>query len=91
MSETATADEIQLTWRDAAEDVLNLVWELITLSVLPTLITLVTWPGVEQIFVETYLLGTPLYTPLAPITGPAAAVGTWIALMYLQFAWINRH
>lgn len=91
MSEYETPDEIQLTWRDAAEDVLSIAWELITLAALPTLITIVAWPGVERIFVDTYLLGTPLYTPLAPITGPAAVLGTWIGLLYIQIAWINRH
>jgi hypothetical protein len=55
------------------------------------LITLVTWPGVERIFVDTYLVGTPLYAPLAPITAPAAVFGTWVGLMYLEIAWIDRH
>ena len=86
-----TPEEIELTWRDAAEDVVSIAWELITLAALPTLITIVTWPGVERIFVDTYLLGTPLYTPLAPITGPAAALGTWIGLMYIEISWVNRH
>ena len=86
-----TPEQIELTWRDAAEDVLTIAWELITLAALPTLITIVTWPGVERIFVDTYLVGTPLYAPLAPITAPAAALGTWIGLMYLQIAWIDRH
>ena len=84
-------DKIELTWRDAAEDVLTIAWELITLAALPTLITIFTWPGVERIFVDTYLLGTPLYTPLAPITGPAAVLGTWIGLMYIEISWVNRH
>lgn len=71
--------------------VVSLVLGFLSAAVLPTLITLVAWPGVERIFVENYLLGTPLYTPLAPITGPAAVLGTWIGLMYLQLAWIDRH
>ncbi|WP_017344693.1 hypothetical protein [Halorubrum sp. T3] len=91
MTEHQTGGEIELTWRDAAEDVLTIAWELITLAALPTLITLVAWPGVERIFVDTYLVGTPLNTPLAPITGPAAVLGTWVGLMYVQIAWIDRH
>ena len=91
MTEYQTPAEIELTWRDAVKDVLTVAWELITLCALPTLITIVTWPGVERILVDTYLLGTPFYTPLAPITAPAAALGTWIGFMYLQFAWIDRH
>lgn len=91
MTEYQTGDDIELTWRDAAGDVLTVAWELITLAALPTLITVVTWPGVERIFVDTYLVGTPLYTPLAPITAPAAALGTWIGLMYLEISWIDRH
>jgi len=74
MSEYETPDKIELTWRDTAEDVLSIAWELITLAALPTLITLVTWPGVERIFVDTYLVGTPLYAPLAPIRGGARDV-----------------
>jgi hypothetical protein len=71
--------------------VVSLVLGFLSAAALPTLITLVAWPGVERIFVETYLLGTPLYTSLAPITGPAAVLGTWVGLMYLQIAWIDRH
>lgn len=91
MSEIQSADEIEFSRREWAVDAVNMAFDGLKLLLLPTLITLVAWPGVERIFVETYLLGTPLYQPLAPVTAPAAAVGAWVGLFWLQWSWIGRH
>ena len=91
MSEIQSAEDIEFSRRERAVDALNMAFDGLKLLVLPTLITLVTWPAVERIFVDTYLLGTPLYQPFAPITGPAAALGTWVALLWIQESWIARH
>lgn len=89
MSETNETPE--LTRRDWAKDAVLIPYALLKLVALPSLITLVTWPGVEEIFVDTYLVGTAAYPVFEPITAPAAVIGTWIGLMYLELSWIGRH